>query len=126
MQKISPSSLVPGVLASLPPSDGITDALRDLDDGVGELATLCEDCLASFDSGVFVRAEAGVALGDLVVIPVMLSDSLSLIFLFGIEFAAEVDLILAMPFFSFVAGAGRFLPIIDDGAVGIEVAGAPD
>lgn len=124
MQKISPSSFVPGVLASLPPSDGTTEALRDVDDGVGELATLWDDCLASFDNGVFVRAEAGVALGDLVVVPAMLSDSLSLILLFGVELTAAVFLILAIPFFSFVAGAGRFLLMIEAGTVGVEVAGA--
>jgi hypothetical protein len=123
---MSPSSFVPGVLASLPPSEGTTDALRDLDDGVGELATLCDDCLASLDNGVFIRAEAGVALGDLVVVPVMLSDSLSLIFLFGVEPAAEADFILAIPFLSFVACAGRFLLMVDAGTPGVEAAAAED
>ena len=103
------------------------DTLRDREDGVGELATLCEDCLASFESGVFVRAEAGVALGDLVLVPpVMLSDSLSLILLFGVELVLDVDFILAMPFFSFDRGAGRFLPAADGGAVGVKAAGTAD
>lgn len=115
------------MLASLPASDAATDALGDRDDGVGELATLCEDCLTSFESGVFVRVEAGVALGDLVFVPpVMLSDSLSLILLFGVELVADVDFTLAVPFFSFDRGAGRFLPAVDAGAVGVEVAGAAD
>ena len=111
----------------MPVSDCAIDALRDREDGVGELATLRDDCLASFDSGVLVRAEAGVALGDLVgVPPVMLSDSLSLIFLFGVEDGVDADLILAMPFFSFVAGAGLFLPIMGVGAVGAAAVGAID
>jgi hypothetical protein len=125
MQNTSPSSLVPGVSASL--SDGATDALRDLEDGVEEPATLRDDCLASFDSGVLVRAEAGVALGDLVgVVPVTFSDSLSLIFLLGVEDAVDADLILAMPFFSFDIGAGRFLPITGAGAVGVAAASGTD